>query len=80
MAIVAAPEHKIVVSKQVVEPASKWCQERWGKRWSAVDYHEGTWCCFWAGFRGPDSGKHAGMYIFHFDTETQALEFALRWQ
>lgn len=76
MAIVAAPEHKIIVTKQVISSASRWCQERWGPRWSAIDYREGTWCCFWVGSRGPDAGK----YVFHFETETQALEFALRWQ
>lgn len=73
--VIRAPEHQIIVGKERHHEASAWCENRFGKRWSAVDNREGKWCCFWTGFRT----KNAGMYAFHFTEERDAVEFALRW-
>jgi hypothetical protein len=50
-----------------------WCEEKFGKRWSAIDNKEGVWCCFWAGRSMP------GSYRWHFMNEQDAMLFSLRW-
>jgi hypothetical protein len=51
----------------------KWCEERFGKRWSVIDNREGIWCCFWGGNKLP------GMYRFEFKNEKDAILFSLTW-
>ena len=51
----------------------KWCEERFGERWSAIDNREGIWCCFWGGRSIP------GKYRFEFKNEQDALLFILTW-
>lgn len=50
-----------------------WCEQQFGKRWSAIDNKEGVWCCFWAGRSMP------GSYRWHFMNEQDAMLFSLRW-
>lgn len=52
---------------------TKWCEEKFGKRWSVVDNREGVWCCFWAGRENP------GKYKFEFTNEKDAILFSLTW-
>lgn len=52
---------------------TKWCTEKFGKRWSVVDNREGVWCCFWRGRIVPES------YEWFFQNEKDALLFMLRW-
>lgn len=73
--VIKAPEYQIIVSRDKHNDAAKWCEEKFGKRWSAIDNRSGSWCCFWTGFRK----KNPGMYSFHFNNERDAVEFALRW-
>ena len=54
--------------KQIV-----WCEERFGKRWSAIDNKQGIWCCFWSGRKNP------GTYRFEFKNEQDAILFSLTW-
>lgn len=52
---------------------TQWCEEKLGKRWSAIDYRSGVWRCFWGGPRTP------GFYKWDFKNEKDALLFSLRW-
>lgn len=52
---------------------TKWCEEKWGKRWSVTDNRKGIWCCFWSGRAIP------GTYKWHFKNEQDALLFSLTW-
>ena len=51
----------------------KWCEERFGTRWSAIDNRKGIWRCFWGG------PKMAGKYKFEFKNEQDAILFSLTW-
>ena len=51
--------------------ATAWCQEQWGSRWSVTDNLSGRWSCFYR--------INLGQYEWNFETEQQALLFALRW-
>ena len=50
-----------------------WCEEKFGKRWSAIDNKQGIWCCFWGG------PKLSGKYRFEFKNEQDAILFSLTW-
>lgn len=52
---------------------TKWCEEKFGKRWSVTENRKGTWCCFWSGRSIP------GTYKWHFKNEQDALLFSLTW-
>ncbi len=67
--------YEVIVDKHIHRAAEAWCRQQWGTRWSALDYREGTWCCFWAGFRGGNAGK----YRYHFQNKEDAVLFTLRW-
>jgi len=67
--------YDVLISKENHRDAEQWCREHWGKRWGAIDNKKGIWCCFWAGFRGPNAGK----YRFSFRNEADAVLFTLRW-
>jgi len=67
--------HQVYINKQQHREAREWCQQQWGQGWSVLDNRRGTWCCFWAGTRGP----YRGMYEYSFHNEQDALMFALRW-
>ena len=53
--------------------SKEWCEDKFGKRWEAVDHRDGSWCCFWC---GPRDHAH---YRFHFRNSEDAMLFALRW-
>jgi hypothetical protein len=52
--------------------AVEWCEQQFGARWSAINNRSGTWCCFWAGRKQPES------YEWRFQNEQDALLFSLR--
>jgi len=66
--------YTIVVHKDRHRDAEAWCRSEWGERWSVTENRQGTWCCFWGGFR-----EAKGNYVYHFAHEQDAVVFALRW-
>ena len=73
--------YQVLISKDRHNQAESWCKEKWGERWSVLDNQQGTWCCFWGGFREVWGGfrEAKGGYLYHFAYEKDALEFILRW-
>lgn len=72
-----APEHEVFIKHRKGssdEEMTVWCTKRFGKRWSAIDHREGTWCCFWAGRERP------GHFRWCFTHEQDMVLFLLRWQ
>lgn len=67
--------YEVFISKDQHREAEAWCREKFGPRWEATGYRQGIWCCFWAGFRGPHSGK----YRYYFQNDKDAMLFILRW-
>lgn len=67
--------HRLLIPKIKEEQwrADDWCTEKFGPRWNAIDYREGTWCCFWAGRLAPKC------YEWFFKNEHDAALFLLRW-
>lgn len=65
--------HQFLLPKTNHWEADAWCTERFGKRWSAIDNRQGTWCCFWRG------GDDTFTYEWFFEHEKDAVLFALRW-
>jgi hypothetical protein len=53
--------------------AVEWCKEKFGPRWEAIGYREGTWCTFWQGRGVP------GSYEWFFLNEQDYLMFTLKW-
>ena len=66
--------YTIMVHKDRHRDAEAWCRAEWGERWSVTENKQGTWCCFWGGFR-----EAKGNYLYHFAREQDAIVFALRW-
>ncbi len=66
--------YTIMVHKDRHRAAEDWCRSQWGPRWSVTENRQGTWCCFWGGFREAN-----GNYRYHFAREQDAVLFALRW-
>jgi hypothetical protein len=66
--------YQVLIPKDRHREAESWCRETWGERWSVLDNLQGTWCCFWGGFREAN-----GRYRYHFAYEKHAIEFILRW-
>ena len=65
--------YQVRIKKEQHDRAQAWCRNEWGQRWSVLDNRQGTWCCFWAGFRD------GGGYRYHFVNEQDAILFSLRW-
>ncbi len=66
--------YTITIHKDHHREAEEWCRTRGGDRWSVTDNRQGTWCCFWGGFREAN-----GNYRYHFAREEDAIIFALMW-
>ena len=67
--------YEVFIDSQHHRSAYSWCEEQWGKPWSVVSNRNGIWSCFWAGLRGPQTGK----YRYIFEHEKDAIIFLLRW-
>jgi hypothetical protein len=67
--------YEVYIDQHAHRLAAAWCEERWGKRWGAIENRQGIWSCFWAGHRGPNAGK----YRYLFENEKDATMFILRW-
>lgn len=52
---------------------TKWCEEKFGKRWCAIENRGGVWRCFWGGRSIP------GVYKWDFKNEKDAMLFSLTW-
>lgn len=70
---IRSPEHTVVVPKDIINSADRWCEEQFGERWNAITNRSGMWTVFWAGPTSPKS------YNFHFSEEQDRLLFILRW-
>ena len=71
--VIRSPVHQVILGKENLQRQIDWCTEKFGKRWSAIDNHEGTWTCFWAGVDSPRN------YRWLFKEEKDLVMFALRW-
>lgn len=65
--------HKFELPKRLHYQQEQWCIEKFGPRWNAIDYRDGTWTVFWSGTRKPR------YYTWYFKNEPDAALFALRW-
>jgi hypothetical protein len=65
--------HEVLIHKNHHYDAESWCRANLGRRWEALGYRDGIWCCFWAGHRA------SGYYRYYFESEETAMLFALRW-
>jgi hypothetical protein len=70
------PHHIVAENKDHgIGPMTKWCEEQFGERWSAIDRTDSdrNWTCFWCGNHMP------AFYDFYFRHEADAIMFSLRW-
>lgn len=65
--------HEVIIESTNSSPASDWCEQHLGPRWSPIDGRNGAWAMFWAGV---DMHKN---YRFCFAEERDAMLFSLRW-
>lgn len=69
-----SPEHTVYLKKnRYGYEIDAWCKNQFGEEWSAIDNHDGKWCCFWAGRERP------GYYRWQFTNEQDMVLFLLRW-
>lgn len=66
-------DYEVMIHKKYFRDAAKWCEERWGSRWSVTENRSGVWACFWAG------RDNFECYRFVFADDRDMMMFALRW-
>ena len=45
-------EHETLIDMPKRVPASRWCEQQFGRKWHPLNYPEGRWTMAWAGRNG----------------------------